>query len=134
MTPRNLMFCNTYNSNVFCFSRPPIRASKIHPKMMFFQDAFLDTVFDDFMLISYETCRFGDSFKIHWAPKWDPKSTKWRLTLSFFCFMGVPCSRRVTCLNVEKRQVDWTFVLTMFFIVLLSPILAVQWLQNTSFY
>ena len=31
----------------------------------------------NFILILYETDRFGDPFKIQMAPKWDPKSTKW---------------------------------------------------------
>ena len=34
--------------------------------------------FLDFMLISNENCRFWNPFKIQWAPKWDPKSIKWR--------------------------------------------------------
>ena len=41
------------------------------------------------------------------------------------------CSRRVERLNIEERQVDWTFVLFMFFAVLHCPILEVPWLQNT---
>ena len=32
----------------------------------------------DFKLILYENGRFGDPFKMQWAPTWDPKSTKWR--------------------------------------------------------
>ena len=44
----------------FWFSRPPIMASKIHPKIMSFQDAFLDTLFDDFMVILCENDHFLD--------------------------------------------------------------------------
>ena len=29
------------------------------------------------MLIVCQNDRFGDPFKIQWAPKWDPRSTKW---------------------------------------------------------
>ena len=70
----------------FCSSRPPILALKIHPKIMFFQDAFLDTIFVDFMLVLYENARFGDPFKIQWAPKSNPKSTKWRPKPYLFIF------------------------------------------------
>ena len=35
------------------------------------------SLFDDFVLILSEFSRFVDPFKIEWAPKWDPKSTKW---------------------------------------------------------
>ena len=47
------------------------------PKNMFVRDAFLETFLDLFMLVLYEKGRFGEPFKIQWAPKWDPKSTKW---------------------------------------------------------
>ena len=38
----------------------------------------LETIFCDFMLTLYENGRFGDTFKMQWAPKGDPTSTKWR--------------------------------------------------------
>ena len=76
----------------FCSSRPPILALKIHPKIMFFQDAFLDTIFVDFMLVLYENARFGDPFKIQWAPKSNPKSTKRHQKPSFFIFGRSPFS------------------------------------------
>ena len=37
----------------------------------------------------------------------------------------------VETLNMKKDRVDWTFALSMFFIVLHSPDLAVQLLENT---
>jgi hypothetical protein len=37
---------------------PPILASKIHPKTMFFQGAFPDLIFLHFILIFYEKVRF----------------------------------------------------------------------------
>ena len=48
--------------------------SKIHPKVRFFQDAFLEIHFDDFILILCENDRFWDPVKFQWAPKWQPKS------------------------------------------------------------
>ena len=41
---------------------------KINLEIMFFQDAFLDTLFDDLL----------EPLKIQWARKSNPKSTKWR--------------------------------------------------------
>ena len=64
---------------VFCFSMPPVLASKIHPQIMFFQDAFVDTLFCDAMLSLYAKNRSRDPFRIQWAPKCYPTSTKWRL-------------------------------------------------------
>ena len=57
---------------------------------MFFQDAFLGTLFLlFFMLILYENNRLGDPFKIQCAPKWLPKSIKWQQMVQqmplFFC-------------------------------------------------
>ena len=43
---------------------------------MLLKDTFRHTPF--FMLILFLNGRFEDPFKIQWAPKWDPKSTKWR--------------------------------------------------------
>ena len=76
----------------FCSSRPPILALRIHPKIMFFQDAFLNTLFVDFMLVLYTNDRFGDPFKIQWAPTSDSKSTKWRPKPAFFVFERSPFS------------------------------------------
>ena len=59
-----------------CFSRPPILASEIHPKNMFFMTPSWTLFFNDYMLILYENCRFLYPFKIKWALKWNPKSTK----------------------------------------------------------
>ena len=56
----------------FCSSKPFILTSKINPKIMFFQKAFLDTLAYDFMLILYQNGRFGEPFKIQWATKWHP--------------------------------------------------------------
>ena len=79
MIQRNLVHCNTYNAKCFlCFSRPPFWQQKPIRKTMLFQDAFLDTLLKDFMLIVYEKGRFGRPFKIEWARKIDPNSTKWR--------------------------------------------------------
>ena len=77
----------------FCFSRPPILASKINPRIMFFQDTFLDTLFDQSIFIFAKMIDLGDPFKIQWAPKWDPKSTKWRQKHSFVIFTRVPSLR-----------------------------------------
>ena len=76
----------------FCSSRPPILALKIHPEIMFFQDAFLDTLLVDVMLVLYKNNRFWDPFKIQWAPTSDPKSTKWRPIPTFFVFERSPFS------------------------------------------
>ena len=76
----------------FCSSRPPILALKIHPKIMFFLDAFLDTIFVDFMLVLYENARFGIPSKIQWAPKSNPKSTKWCQKAYFLIFGRSPFS------------------------------------------
>ena len=56
-----------------CFysSRPSISALKIHPEIVFFQDASLDTLFVDFILISYKNYTFWDPFSILWAIKVD---------------------------------------------------------------
>ena len=54
----------------FCSSKLFISTSKIYPKIMFFQKAFLDTLAYDFMLILYQNGRFGESFKIQGATKW----------------------------------------------------------------
>ena len=62
--PKNECFATHILRNAcFCFSRPPILASNIHPKNMFFQDTFQDTLLHDFMLIVSENCRFRDTSK-----------------------------------------------------------------------
>ena len=55
-----------------------IFSSKIHSKIMFFRDAFLDLIFLPFMLICCEKVGSGDQLGIRWGPKWRPKSPKWR--------------------------------------------------------
>ena len=67
----------------FCFSRLSILASKIDPKIMLFQDAFLDTLFLNFILLLFENAWFWDPFKIQWAPTLDPKSTMWHQNIEF---------------------------------------------------
>ena len=47
--------------------------------------------FSSFMLILKENDRFGDTFKIEWAPKWDPKSTKWRQFVNKCMFVAAAC-------------------------------------------
>ena len=89
MIQRNLLNCYKWNA-CFCFTRPPILASKIHPKNMFFQDAFLQTLFCDCMLNLCENGRCWDPFEIKWAPKWNPQTTKWRPKPQFSNFMGGP--------------------------------------------
>ena len=73
----------------FCSSRPPILALKIHAKIMFFQDAFLDTLFVSFMLILYKNNRFWDRFKIQWAPKIDFQIDQVAPKTLFFQFRAV---------------------------------------------
>ena len=60
----------------FSFLRPPILASKTFPKIMFLQNAYVDTIFYDFRMILCESCRFGEPFKILWAPPEDFKNAK----------------------------------------------------------
>ena len=43
---------------------------------MFVQIPLLDLIFS-FYLDLLNKCRFWDNFKIQWAPKRDPKTTKW---------------------------------------------------------
>ena len=43
-------------------------------------------------LLIIRTWSIWDPFRIQWAPKWDPKSTKWHPEPSFFFRMGVPLS------------------------------------------
>ena len=64
--------------------------------------------------------------------QWDPKSTK--------CRQNADLSRKHLRLlwkpenaNMEKRQVDWTFVLFMFVVILHFPNLAVRLSKNTWF-
>ena len=66
---------------------PPILASKNPSKDYAFQDAFLETLFYDVMLLLSEYFRFGGSFEIQWAPKWDPKSSTW-CQIANFQFYG----------------------------------------------
>ena len=61
----------------FCFSRPSILASRIHTKNICVQDTFLDTLFQDFILIVCENGRFGNRFKIQRGPRWCPASSKY---------------------------------------------------------
>ena len=56
----------------FCSSKPFILISKINPKIMFFQKAFLDTLAYDCMLILYKNGRLGEPVKIQLATKWHP--------------------------------------------------------------
>ena len=60
------------------------------------------TLFVDLMLILYEKDRFGHPFTIQWAPKWDPKSTKWRKNVFQIYVRRSPYSRRVTRLTVRS--------------------------------
>ena len=53
--PENLDFATSIMRNVgFGLSRPPTLTSKIHPKIMLFQDTFLHILFSSFMLILLE--------------------------------------------------------------------------------
>ena len=55
-------------------SRAPILASKIHLKFMFFLEPFLDLLFLVFSNMMLQKVAFATPFKIHWGPKWRPKS------------------------------------------------------------
>ena len=68
-------------SACFCFSRPPILASKIHPKIMVFPRHPPRHPFFDFMLTLYENDRFWDRFKNQRAPTCLQKSM-WRQIVS----------------------------------------------------
>ena len=70
---------------------------------MFFQIDFLDTLF---LILCWSYAKIVDL----WTPP------KWRQQQSFFIFMGVHPPQRVKHLDIEKRQMDWTFVLYMFFV------------------
>ena len=65
------------------------------------------------------------------VPKWHPKSTKWHQKARTFHPGRSPFLRSRKRQNIENRAVDWTFVLFMFFVILHSPILAVQLSNNT---
>ena len=61
--PENSCFATNIMRNAcFCPSRPLILTFLIHPKIMAFQDTFLHTLFDHFMLILYEIDQFWDPF------------------------------------------------------------------------
>ena len=64
-SPKTLVIRNA----CFCFSGAPILASKICLKNMFFQNTFLDTPFDDLMLVLCEKYWF-------WAPLQNPVGAK----------------------------------------------------------
>ena len=74
-------------------SRPPSLASKIHQKIMFFHDTFLDLLFLDFMLIYVEKVRFWTPLKNRMAPKWHPKSHFFNINHVNFRFMRSPFLR-----------------------------------------
>ena len=52
--------------------------NSINEYHVLFQDTFLHISFSSCMLILLENGRLGDPFKLQWAQKWDPTSTKWR--------------------------------------------------------
>ena len=45
---------------------------------MFFLEPFLDLLFLVFSNMMLQKVAFATPFKIHWGPKWRPKSAKWR--------------------------------------------------------
>ena len=58
--------------------RTLILASTIDQTILFFQSRFLDLFFLICFQIFFKNGKCGDPFKIRWAPKWQPKLTKWR--------------------------------------------------------
>ena len=58
-----------------------ILASKIDQQIMFFKSRFLDLLFLICFILFFKMVDLGTPFKIRWAPKWQPKSTKWRQTV-----------------------------------------------------
>ena len=93
------------------FLRPFTLASQIHPQSMFCQDTFLNTIFLYLMLILWERCRYGDPIKIQWAATWIPNQPSSANNLHLPSLCACLCSRRVTGLNTENKQVVWTFIL-----------------------
>ena len=86
--------------------------------------------FFEFMLILLENNDFGNPFTIQCAPNLPPKSVNWCKQSNNFDVLALEPSRRY---NIQKCRVDWTFVLSICFVVMHSPILAVHCLQNIWF-
>ena len=84
----NLYFATRIMRNACLSKNLPLGHQKSIPKSCFFKTPSRIHFLFYFMLISYEINRFGVPFKIQWAPKWDPQSTKWRqrITKNMFCF------------------------------------------------
>ena len=74
----NLVICNKYmRKPLFCNFGPLILASKIDQQHRAFSKPFLGPPFLIFLKILFKMIDLGIPFKIRWAPKWQPKSTKW---------------------------------------------------------
>ena len=58
----------------FSMLKPPILASKINLNFMFFLASFSGTLFLIFSIFYAKNADFVTPFKIHWGPKWHPKS------------------------------------------------------------
>ena len=76
---QNLFNCNKYVAKrCFRLSRPSILASRIHHKIMFFRDAFQDTLLSDFITLYTKLLDWGTSSKSSGHKTETKKSTKWR--------------------------------------------------------
>ena len=97
----------------FCFLRPPSLASKFHAKNKFFQDAFLGTFLEDFILILWAAGWFRNTCKSemmpngrHLADSWYPVCSNWPIVVSLLV-------SRFLC-TVRAHRIEHVFLLNHF--------------------
>ena len=74
----NLLNCNKYNTKTYFLQFRDFHLGFKHQSINHvFSNPLLGPHFSHFLLICSQTSQLWDSFKIQWAPKWNPNSTKW---------------------------------------------------------